>query len=274
MLNSIQETTEILVVGTTIVVLLLVLTLVFLFIFIQKKKKSHIEEKRKFKEKYDKELARSRNEIREKALENISWEIHDNVGQLLSVAKLQLNRLELGVQEKDKEPINEVAGLISKSLQDLRALSKSLNPVSIKKIGLLKALQLELDRYNRLNFIKATLKVVNEPFRLKKDSETILFRILQEFINNTIKHAKASELNVLMVYAENDLEIIIDDNGIGFNTDDDKNLNGIGLLNMKGRAELINAEFNITSEINKGTSLFIKCKKHKTNEENKNFNSR
>lgn len=274
MLNSPQETTEILVVGTTIVVLLLVLTLVFLFIFIQKKKKSHLEEKRKFKEKYDKELARSRNEIREKALENISWEIHDNVGQLLSVAKLQLNRLELGVQEKDKEPINEVAGLISKSLQDLRALSKSLNPVSIKKIGLLKALQLELDRYNRLNFIKATLKVVNEPFRLKKDSETILFRILQEFIHNTIKHAKASELNVLMVYAKNDLEIIIEDNGIGFNTDDGKNLNGIGLLNMKGRAELINAEFNITSEINKGTSLFIKCKKHETNEENKNFNSR
>ncbi len=263
-----KDTTELLVVGTTIIVLLLVLTLVFLFIFIQKKKKSHLEERRKFKEKYDRELAQSRNEIREKALENISWEIHDNVGQLLSVAKLQLNRIELKVLDENKEPINEVAGLVSKSLQDLRALSKSLNPVSIKKIGLLKALQLELDRYNRLNFIKANLKVINEPFRLKKDTETILFRILQEFIHNTIKHAKASELDVLMIFNHNEIEIVINDNGIGFDTKDQKHLNGIGLLNMKGRAELIKADFNISSEIGKGTSLFIKCKKQEENEEN------
>ena len=267
-MEQIQNSTTILIIGTTIVVLLLALTLIFLFIFIQKKKKSHFEEKRKFKEKYSRELARSQNEIREKALENISWEIHDNVGQLLSVAKLQLNRLETKVTNKNKPFLDEITGLVSKSLQDLRALSKSLNPVSIKKIGLLKALELELDRYNRLNFIQANLEVINSPFRLHKEKETILFRILQEFIHNTIKHAKASKLNVVINYNPNEVTINIKDNGIGFNINDEKFLNGIGLLNMKGRAELIKADFRIDSEINKGTSLFIKCKKETENEDN------
>jgi signal transduction histidine kinase len=259
------NTTEIVIIGTTIVVLLLAMTLVFLFIFIQRKKKSHFEEKRKFQENFSKELARSRNEIREKALENISWEIHDNVGQLLSVAKLQLNRLETKIKPENKDNLLEITNLVSKSLQDLRALSKSLNPVSIKNIGLLKALELELDRYNRLNFIKANLKVVNKPFRLRKERETILFRILQEFIHNTIKHAKASEINVLILYQNDEIEIVINDNGIGFDINKEKHLNGIGLLNMKGRAELIKAELDLTSKINEGTSLFIKCKKETEN---------
>jgi len=193
-----QNTTELLIITTTIVVLLLGLALIFLFLFIQKKKKAHYKEKRKFAANYAKELAKSQNEIRERALENISWEIHDNVGQLLSVSKLQLNRLENKVINENKEAIQEVTKLVSKSLQDLRALSKSMNPVSIQKTGLVKALRLEVDRYNRLNFIKAKLNIVNEPFRLDKEKETILFRFVQEFIHNSIKHAKASELNILL----------------------------------------------------------------------------
>lgn len=263
-----DNTTELLIVGTTIIVLLLSLTLIFLFIFIQKKKKSHFEEKLQFKQKFTKELARSQNEIREKALENISWEIHDNVGQLLSVAKLQLNRLETKVAEVHKENLNEITGLVSKSLQDLRALSKSLNPISIKKIGLVKALELELDRYNRLNFIRAKLDVINTPFRLKSETETILFRILQEFIHNSIKHAKASSLNVMIHYNTSEVEVVINDDGVGFDVKNENFLNGIGLLNMKGRAELIKAEFNISSKLGEGTSLFIKCKKELENEEN------
>ncbi|WP_457618402.1 sensor histidine kinase [Lutibacter sp.] len=261
-----QNIAEQLILGTTIIVLLLAITLIFLFIFIQKKKKSHFEEKMRFKEKYAKELAQSQNEIREKALENISWEIHDNVGQLLSVAKLQLNRLETKVLENNQKDLQDVTGLISKSLQDLRALSKSLNPISIKKTGLLKALELELDRYNRLNFIKAKLEIINEPFRLKPETETILFRILQEFIHNSIKHAKASELNTLVIFNHTSVEINIHDNGIGFDTENTSFLNGIGLLNMKGRAKLIHADFNISSKINQGTSLYIKCKKDTKNE--------
>lgn len=257
--------TELLIIGTTAVVLLLGMTLIFLFVFIQRKKKSHFEEKRKFKDNYTTELTKSKNEIRERALKNISWEIHDNVGQLLSVSKLQLNRLEQQIPEENKKALHEVTALVSKSLQDLRALSKSLNPVSIQKIGLIKALKLEIDRYNRLNFIKATLEIVNEPFRLDKEKETILFRIVQEFIHNTIKHAKASKLDVILVYNNDFLEITVKDNGVGFSVDKENAERGIGLLNMKGRAQLIKAEFYLTSIPDKGTTGYIKCNKEKIN---------
>lgn len=259
-----ENTTKLVIIGTTIIVLLLAITLIFLFLFIQKKKQKNLLEKKRTKEKYAKELASSQNEIREKALENISWEIHDNVGQLLSVAKLQLNRLETKINKKNIADLNEVTSLVSKSLQDLRALSKSLNPVSIKEIGLVTALQLEIDRYNRLNFVKASLNIINKPFRLDKEKETILFRIVQECIHNSIKHAKGSELNVTLYYNEDDIEITVKDNGIGFKTNMDATKKGIGLLNMKGRAELINATFSLTSVQNEGTTGYIKCNKGKT----------
>lgn len=259
-----QNITNLLIIGTTIIVLLLAITLIFLFLFIQKKKQKHLLDKKESKARYAKELALSQNEIREKALENISWEIHDNVGQLLSVAKLQLNRLETKVVKKNKDDLQEVTGLVSKSLKDLRALSKSLNPVSIKKIGFLNALQLELDRYNRLNFIDAELKTINKPFRIHKEKETILFRIVQEFIHNSIKHSKGSKLSVTVLYNNNDIEITVKDNGVGFEINKESADRGIGLLNMKGRAELINAEFNLTSTPNKGTTGFIKCNKEQS----------
>ncbi len=261
--NVVENTTELVIIGTTIIVLLLAITLIFLFLFIQKKKQKHLLDKKESKQKYAKELALSQNEIREKALENISWEIHDNVGQLLSVSKLQLNRLETKVSKENKAALHEVTTLVSKSLQDLRALSKSLNPVSIQKTGLIAALQLDVDRYNRLNFIKANLKVINEPFRLPKEKETILFRIVQEFIHNSVKHSKASELHVTLSFQDNDIEIIVKDNGIGFEIENESTKRGIGLLNMKGRAELIKAEFKLTSKSNKGTTGYIKCSKDK-----------
>ena len=263
MLLQVGSTSDLLIIVTTVIVLLFALTLVFLFVFIQRKKQKYVLEKKQAKADFAKELAKSQNEIRERALENLSWEIHDNVGQLLSVSKMQLNLLELKVAEKNKNAINEVKELVSKSLQDLRALSKSMNPVSIKKIGLLKAIQLEIDRYNRLNFIKAKLEIINEPFRLDNEKETILFRIIQEFITNAIKHAKATELNIKLNYEGDDLEITVKDNGVGFDINKKSAKRGIGLYNMKGRAEMIKATFNMTSEKGKGTIGYIRCNKEK-----------
>ena len=258
-----ESTSELLIIVSTVIVLLFALTLVFLFLFIQRKKQKYVIERKQVKAAFAKELAKSQNEIRERALENLSWEIHDNVGQLLSVSKMQLNRLEMKISEENKPILNEVTQLVSKSLQDLRALSKSLNPVSIKNIGLQKALELEIDRYNRLNFVKAKLEIINEPFRLDKEKETILFRIVQEFITNAIKHAKASELNVKLFYNNDELEVTVKDNGVGFDINKKNAKRGIGLFNMKGRAELIKADFNMTSEKGKGTTGYIKCNKEK-----------
>ncbi|MGB0880303.1 MAG: histidine kinase, partial [Polaribacter sp.] len=108
-----------------------------------------LQEQEDAKKRFEKEIAETQIEIREETLRNISWELHDNIGQLLTLAKIQL-------QNATPNNIKEVSKTITKGLHEVRSLSKLINPEAIKKINLKKAIQLEVDRFNRLQFIKST----------------------------------------------------------------------------------------------------------------------
>ena len=259
-----QAQIEILVLVVTIIVIILVSTLVVFLLYFQKKKVAYILKQREIQKKFTEEINKSKIEIQEQALKNISWEIHDNIGQLLSVAKMQLNIVQMSLPTKEQIKIQETGEIVSKSLEELRGLAKSLNPETIKNKGLIDSLQLEIDRFNRLNVIDASLIIINEPFNLSNEKEIILFRILQEFCNNTLKYSKAKKLKIQLNFNKNNLNITAEDNGIGFNINDISKQNGIGLLNIKSRGKLIGAEIDLKSEENKGTKLFINCPKAKT----------
>ena len=231
------------------VLVLLCVVVIFLFVIFQRRKNTLLQEQEDAKKQFEKEIAETQVEIREQTLRNISWELHDNIGQLLTLAKIQL-------QVATPENIKEVSNTIGKGLQEVRALSKLINPDFIKNIELYKVVQLEIDRFNRLNFIKSELNVTGEAHKLDPKIEIILFRILQEFFSNTIKHSKATTLKVNLDYQENSLYITAADNGVGYDTSEDSQ-KGIGLLNIQNRAKLINAEINFNSEIGKGTTLKI-----------------
>jgi len=248
---------ELLVLATTVIVLLLGITVVVLFSFFQKKKVGYIAKQREIQQEFEEELTKSKIEIREQALQNISWEIHDNVGQLLSVARMQLNIVEASLPENQQEKIAETNALIGNSLQELRSLAKTLNPEIIKNLGLIESIQIEVQRFNKLKFIKTALKIVNTPLTIQVDHEIILFRIIQEFCNNTLKYSKGSNLIIELIYFEDKLQIIAKDDGIGFNTLEEDNKFGIGLVNMKSRAKLIGADLELNSELEKGTTLNI-----------------
>ncbi len=252
---------EILIFITTIIVLVLALTLILFFFKFQQKKTAYLLKQREAQKKFEEEISKSKLEIQEQALQNISWEIHDNVGQLLSVAKMQLNIMQVSLPESHQQKVIETGEIIGKSLQELRGLAKSLNPDTIKSKGLIESITLEINRFNRLNFISATLKVIHEPYSLSDEKEIILFRTLQEFFNNTLKHAKANKLDVVLQFTDSSLEISAEDNGVGFDIDDKSNRTGIGLVNMKSRAKLIGAKIDLISSLNKGTKLLISCPK-------------
>lgn len=256
-----QKEIQILILLTTIVVLILAVTLIFFFSYFQQKKTAYLQNQRETQQRFDEEITKSKLEINEQALQNISWEIHDNVGQLLSVAKMQLNMVQMSLPEKHQKQINETGEIIGKSLQELRGLAKSLNPDTIKNKGLIGSLKLEVERYNRLNFIDAILKVSEDIFDLSNEKEIILFRILQEFCNNSLKYSKAKNLTVELNYKPSHLDIFIEDDGIGFDMNDTANHDGIGLMNMKSRTKLIGATFEMRSIENKGTKLYISCPK-------------
>lgn len=243
-----QASTEILIIITTVIVLFITVGLILLFIVFQRRKNDLLKEQKEYKEAFEREIAETQIEIREATLRNISWELHDNIGQLLTLAKIQL-------QNTTSENIKEVSETITKGLSEVRSLSKLINPEVIKNINLKEAIQLEIDRFNRLKFINAELNVKGIEKEIDKKASIIIFRILQEFFSNTIKHSKASDLQVELFYDENKLIISAKDNGIGFVVDEKKE--GIGLLNIENRIKLIGADVNFESENGQGTSIKI-----------------
>lgn len=256
-----QAEIQILIFVTTIILLILAISLILFFFYFQQKKTAYLIEQRETKIRFEEEITKSKLEIQEQALQNISWEIHDNVGQLLSVAKMQLNILQTGLTEKQQAKVFEIGEIVGKSLQELRGLARSLNPETIKNKGLIESVTHEIMRFNRLNFVKATLSVSADSYNLSNEKEIILFRILQEAFNNTLKHSKAKNLKVELNYGTSHLEIIAEDDGVGFEVNDKANRDGIGLTNMESRTKLIGAEFAIKSNENAGTKLYISCPK-------------
>lgn len=261
--SLIQQTTggstediTLLVAGSSIVLLVLLVTVISLFTFFQKKKLKFILDRKEQERKYLEELAKSQLETQEQTLKNIGWELHDNVGQLLSVANMQLNVIATDVPEDFKTRMEDTKEVINKSLKEVRALSKSLNSDVIRNMGLEKSIKNELERFNKLKFVDAILTVEGQhDYDIDPKDQIIIFRILQEFMSNSIKHAKAKKLIVSLKYSNDRLDIEIEDDGIGFDIDMVKK--GSGLINMENRAKLINADFSIKSSENQGVSLIL-----------------
>jgi len=235
---------EVAVLLAVIILLLLATTIVILIVVFCNKKNSLIEEK-------SRELNKAQIEIREETLRNISWELHDNIGQLMTLAKINA---QMAVTDPSK--IESVISTIDSSLKQLRLLSRAINPSFIKNLKLVDALKLELERYNRLDFLKSSITINGNVFLFDLEQETILFRIIQEFFTNSIRHSKATELNVELNYKNGELEIFASDNGVGFSVE--KTKGGIGMHSMKNRAELIGAKFKLESTPNIGTKLCLK----------------
>ncbi len=244
-----------LIVYFTVVILLLTAFAIVFFITFQRRKNKLLMEKFETEKRFEEELTQSRLEIQEQTLKNVAWELHDNIGQLLSVANMQLNMLSGKVEESSQGPVLEIRNIVASSLQEVRSLSKSLNNEVIDYSGLEASVKNELDRFTRLNILDARMEVTGESFEIHQKDAIILFRILQEFFSNVIKHSRASLLSVNFKFEAEHLIINARDNGVGFEVEDvQKNS---GLLNMKSRAEVINTQFDLTSSKDVGTSLSL-----------------
>ncbi|MCF6295504.1 MAG: histidine kinase [Flavobacteriaceae bacterium] len=236
-------------------VLIIVTTLVIVFFMVfQKRKNKLLLDKIKQQQEFEEEITKAQTEIQEQTLKNIGWELHDNVGQLLSFASMQLNLLSTQVEEHLKEKLDDTKDVVKQSIQEIRTLSRTLNNEVILNIGFEKSITNELDRIKRMKFASAELHTKGDKVDLKnKKHEIIIFRILQEFFSNSVKYSEAKNLKVTLHYLPEMLKITASDDGKGF--DLDKVVKGSGLINMKSRAKLINAKLQIDTKPNKGVTL-------------------
>ena len=245
----------------TIFLLIVAIGIVVLVLVYQKKQLQYLRDKEQLRVKFDKEILESKLEIQEQTFKNISQEIHDNIGQVLSLAKITINSMDCNDKEMLVEKISTSSQLVSQAILDLRDLSRSLNADAIVEMGLLKSIEYELELINKTGRYQTNLIKEGTHQRLSHKHELILFRIFQEALNNVLKHSKASEINMKINYNSTNFIMHISDNGIGFDASSilskDNNNLGLGITNITNRAGLIGADFRIISEEGKGTTITI-----------------
>ena len=220
-------------------------------IFIKKQNRS-----REKKNQHD--ILQSQIEMQEQTFQKISTEIHDNISLTLSLSKIYLEELDPSDPADMSDKINLSASLIKKAINDLHILSKSLNPDSFEKFGFIRSIEELVKDINRAELFKIKFNVKGVIHSQGPENELILFRIIQESLNNIIKHANATEVSISLKYIKRSLTVRIQDNGTGFKTEDTTfNNNGSGLGNMKKRAQMINAKLYIDSKPQNGTAIKI-----------------
>ncbi|RDB03664.1 sensor histidine kinase [Runella aurantiaca] len=254
---EINEVIIIVLAGTFL--MLLLLTFIFSFFFLhQRRQLQNIQEKAALHAQYQQEILQSQIEIQNQTLQHISGELHDNIGQLLSVARLQLNMLE---EEEKATPaqIREVNDVIDKTIHELRALSKSLDGDFVKDFGLMESLSHELQRIRTMSKYQTEIITEGEPYRLEGQKEIVLFRVVQEILNNTLKHAAAKNIKVTLQYEPTQFTLMVQDDGKGFDFEKLKSRemteSGAGLRNIKRRTELIGGNCQLESTLGIGTKI-------------------
>ena len=242
------------------VILLLIGFIVTILFFYQRRQNRHIKEMEITKANYEMETFRAQLEMQEETFQYISQEIHDNVGQFISLAKLHLNTLNIDHRNSALEKVNYSTDLLTRALDDLRDLSKSLSSELIKNGGLAKAIEQQIGQVQKIGKYHVVLDIQGEYNQINEQKEIILFRILQEALNNIIRHSGASEILVLLTQIENSIKMRIQDNGRGFDDSFLKKarLRFLGGINiMRKRAKLINADFEIESTPGHGTKITV-----------------
>ena len=224
---------------------------IVVYIFLQQnRKQKHLLEKRNLQSKFDQALLQTQLEIQEQTLKNISEEIHDNVGQVLSLAKLNLFTFENTSEPK----LQDTKNLVSKAINDLRNLSRSMHGDIIAQLGLQQSIANELAIIKNTRQFITKLNFSGKAYKLDQQKEMVLFRIVQEALNNSIKYSKAKNITVGLNYESTCFLLTITDDGTGFDT---LNTTGIGLKSMQNRSALIGAVFSLDSQPGTGTTISI-----------------
>ncbi len=196
----------------------------------------------------------------EKERIRLSKELHDGLGQILSTARMNVNALDGELEEEDVEIWQTSLKLIDEAVVEVRNVSHALMPSALVQLGLIPAISQICDQINAAGKIKVEFSE-NGDFRNWPDSMKIsVFRIVQEVLNNMVKHAEASAIRVSLKFNEPYLQLNIEDNGKGFDLDKIETSKGIGWKNIKSRVNLLRGELEIDSEIGKGTSIALKLK--------------
>lgn len=222
----------------------------------QKKKEHHAMLQSQI-EIHQKELLSAQIEMQLETMQHIGREIHDNVGQKLTLASLYTQQLAFENKAPQvNESIENIGNIINESLSELRELSRSLTDNSIEKATINQLIQREVKKIKDLNFCAITFECNAPQSDLNYTSKAIVVRLVQEFLQNSMKHAQCQSIGIQLQFEATTVQLSIADDGIGFDPTHVQ-AKGIGLINMKKRTEMLGGTFNLTSQQQAGTQLTV-----------------
>ncbi|MEJ8801631.1 sensor histidine kinase [Pontibacter sp. H249] len=241
---------------------LLVLAIgIILFVFLyQRRMLQHQVQLRELQEQKQKQLLDATLQAQEEERRRVARDLHDDVGATLALVKLNVHQLVTPLEDKTR-------GLgIKRTLDDVianvRRISHGLMPVVLEKMGLPQALEAMRRSLPAESGVKMELFCEENTRRMEPKVELSLYRVVQELLNNTLKHAKASKVNVCLEFDQDSLHLTYSDNGVGFDyqklaSSMEKSSQGLGLMNLHARINLLNGTFTYYSAENSGTKAEI-----------------
>ena len=190
----------------------------------------------------------------------VARELHDSINQILSSAKFRLHHLQETLKNtpfEEADHLQTTKSLLDKAIHEIRAISHNLRPSELDDLGLIPTLRGAIDPFRQRTSIAVDLLPNNLPNRLPPDMELTFFRIIQEALTNTERHAKnATKMSIEFDYSEGIIRLSIKDNGEGFSPHSSSP--GLGLLNMQDRAAFLSGDFVIDSAPGRGAHILIK----------------
>lgn len=192
----------------------------------------------------------------------ISKDLHDGLGGLLSGVKLQLGAMKgnLILTEENGNAFNHALNKLDESISEMRRVAHNMMPETLLKFGLQQALTDYSNGLSQGQNFAIDCEFFGVENRLENSVEIVVYRIVQELINNAVKHSEATKILVqVMRHDKEHLNITVEDNGKGFNFEEMKTKNSAGLQNIQSRVNYLNGKMDIQSEIGKGTSVYIEC---------------
>ncbi len=194
----------------------------------------------------------------ERERRRIAGDLHDGVGQMLSAALMNLNGLfaKLNLQKETNLQAEKALALVNESYDEMRSISHQMMPNALIKSGLASAVKEFIGKLDQ-DKLKVTLETVGLNERLEEQTETVIYRVIQETVNNVVKHAEASKLDIQIIKDEEGISVTIEDNGKGFDKNKNNLKNGIGLSNIYSRVEFLKGTVDIDSTEGKGTLVAI-----------------
>lgn len=201
---------------------------------------------------------RTRNEIiiLEKERKRIAYDLHDELGPLLSAIKMNLNSLDIQNQE-DQAVIEKAGQRIDDIVRNMRSISYDLLPVTLQRRGLIEAIREMATSPDTVKQLQVQLSVLQSP-NIDKEEEVHVFRIVQEIMHNTIRHAKARQLHITISREKQRLVLVMQDDGIGFDPGKlSKQKGGLGLKSIESRAQILNSRMLLETAPGRGCFYYF-----------------